>query len=162
MPEKDWRRALDRESLVIAGREPSDTPPNRNHLALAPKGIASTTPHSQGFRFIYCHSRRRLGSPWVGRINAALKRLQLAIVTPGATSTLSASSASLFLCRCLDTFFCFFTYATTNLQPSSCTVLYQTPGSSDVVVQSPVMPNSRRSPATQSVHSISFPPGPHF
>ena len=26
----------------------------------------STTPYSQGFRFFYRHSRRRLGSPWVG------------------------------------------------------------------------------------------------
>ena len=42
---------------------------------------------------------------------------------------------------------------------ASRTVLYQAPGSSAAVFQSPVMPNSRRSSATQAVHSFSFPPG---
>ena len=46
--------------------------------------------------FFIGHSRRRFGSPRVGPINAALKPLKLATVTPGATSTLSAPSASLF------------------------------------------------------------------
>ena len=133
--------------------------PDRHH---APKRIASTTPYSQGFRFLYRHSRRRLGSPWIGPINAALKRLKLATVTSGATSTLSASSASLFLCRCSDAFSSSFTHAAIHLQPPSRTVLYQTPGLSAAVLQSPVMPNSRRSSATQSVHSFSFPPGPRF
>ena len=43
------------------------------YLAFAPNGIfiVSTTPYSQGFRFLYRHSRRRLGGPWVGPINAA-------------------------------------------------------------------------------------------
>ena len=100
--------------------------PDRNH---APKRIASTTPYySQGVRFLYRHSRRRLGSPWVGPINAPLKRLKLATATPDATSTLSASSASLFLCRCLDAFSSSFIHAAINLQPPSRTVLYQTPG----------------------------------
>ena len=45
------------------------------------------------------------------------------------------------------------------LQPPSHTVLCQTPGSSAAVLQSPVMPNSRRSSATQSVHYFFFPPG---
>ena len=80
-----------------ASREPSDNPLDRNYLAFAPKGIASTTPSSQGFRFLYRHRRRRLGRPWIGPINAALKCLKLATVTPRATSTFSASSASLFL-----------------------------------------------------------------
>ena len=56
--------------------------------SIKPKRIART-PYSQGFRFLYRHSRRRLGSPWVDPINAALKRLKLATVTLGATSTLS-------------------------------------------------------------------------
>ena len=90
------------------------TSPDRNH---APKGIASTTPYSQGLRFLYRHSRRRLGSPWVGPINAALKRLKLATVTPGATSTLSASSSSLFLCRCSDAFSSSFTHALSRYSP---------------------------------------------
>ena len=41
--------------------------------------------------YTHRHSRRRLGSPWVCPINAALKRLKVAAVTPDATSTLSAS-----------------------------------------------------------------------
>ena len=99
----------------------------------------------------------------IGPISAALKRLKLATVTPGATSTLSASSTSLFLCRCSDAFSSSFTRAAINLQPLSPTVLYQTPGSSAAaVLQFPVMPNSRRSSATQSVHSFSFLPGPRF
>ena len=80
------------------------TSPDRNHT---PKRIASTTPYSQGPRFLDKHSRRRLGNPWVGPINAALKRLKLAPVTPGATSTLSASSASLFLCPVFGRLFLF-------------------------------------------------------
>ena len=45
---------------------------------------------------LHRRSRRRLDSPWVGPINAALKRPKLPAVTPGAASTLSTS---LFLCR---------------------------------------------------------------
>ena len=95
---------------------------DRNH---APKRIASTTtPCSQGFRFLYRHSRRRSGSPWVGPINAALKRFKLAsAVTPGATSTSSASSASLFLCRCSDAFSSSYTHAALNLQRAMLEVL---------------------------------------
>ena len=115
-----------------------------------------------GFRPRYRHSRRHLRSPWVGPINATLKRLKLTTVTPGATSTLSASSASLFLCRCSNAFSSSFTHPAINLQPPSRSVLYQTPGSSAAVLQSPVMPNNRRSSATQSVHYFSFPPGPRF
>ena len=38
------------------------------YLVFIPKGIASTTtPSSQGFRLLYRHSRRRLGSLWVIR-----------------------------------------------------------------------------------------------
>ena len=133
--------------------------PDRNH---APKRMASTTPYSPRFRFLYRHSRRHLGDSWVGPIKAPLKRLQLATVTPGATSTLSSSSISLFLCRCSDAFSSPFNHAAVNLQPPSRTVLYQTPRSSAAVLQSPVMPNSRKSSATQSVSSFSFPPGPRF
>ena len=56
---------------------------------------------TQCFRLLHRHRRRRLGIPWVGPIDAALKRLKLVTVNPGATSTLSAS---LFLCRCSDAF----------------------------------------------------------
>ena len=41
-------------------------------------------------------------------------------------------------------------------------VLYQTPGSSAAVLQSPVMSNTRQSSATQSVHCLSFPPAHVF
>ena len=58
--------------------------------------------------------------------------------------------------------FLFFTHAAIKLQPPSRTVLYQTPGSSPAVLQPLVMPNSRRSSATQSVHYFSFPIGPRF
>ena len=137
--------------------------PDRNH---APIRRASTTRYSQGFRFLFRHSRRRLGSPWVGPINAALKRLKLATVTPGATSTLSASSASLFPCHryyVLGRLFIFLhPRGHKPTAPFTYCAIYQTLGSSAAVVQSPVMPNSRRSSATQSVHSLSFSPGPRF
>ena len=49
-----------------------------------------------------------------------------------------------------------------NLQPPSHTALCQTPGSSPAVLQSPVMPNTRRSFATQcSVSIISSSPQAH-
>ena len=127
-----------------------------------PPQSLNDSPYSQGFMFLYRHSRRRLESTWAGPINAALKRLKLATVTPGVTSTLIASSASLFLCRCLEVFYFSFTHhAAINLQPPR-TVLYQTPRSSEAVLQSPVIPNSQRSSATRSVHSFSPPPGPRF
>ena len=81
-------------------------PSNRNCLAFAPKGIASTTPYSQGSQ-----ASLRIGTtdaaqgvPWVAPINVALKRLKRPTVTPSATSTLSASLASLFLYRFSDAF----------------------------------------------------------
>ena len=68
-----------RESLVLY-RQPRAIrhSPDRNYLAFISKGIASSTPYSQGFRLLYRHSQRRLGSPWVDPIKAAIKRLKLA------------------------------------------------------------------------------------
>ena len=80
-----------------ASREPSDTLPGSQPCTQT-RSIYHI-PYSQGLSFHYRHNRRRLGSPWVGPINAVRKRLKLATVTPGALSTLSASSASLFFCR---------------------------------------------------------------
>ena len=135
MPGKG-RRALDRESLIYRQPQAIRYPPprNRNNFAFVSKSIAYTTPYSQGFRLLYRHSRRRLGIPGVGPINTALKRLKLTTATPGATSTLSASSASLSLCRCSDAFHSSFTHSVINLQPPSRIVLYQTPGSSTGVL----------------------------
>ena len=144
-----------------ASREPTDTLPGSQPCTQTRS--VYHTPHSQGFSFLSRHSRHRLGSPWVGPINAARKRLKLATVTPGATSTLSASSPSLFFCcRWLDAFSSSFTHAAINLQTPPCTALYHTPGSSAAVLQSPVTPNSRRSSAAQSVQSFSSSSGPRF
>ena len=138
MPENDRKRALDRESLVY--RQPRAIrylPPPRRSSQLLISRIC-TQRHSlalqlralsQGFRLLYRHSRRRSGSPSVDPINAALKRFKLAAVTLGAASILSATSTSLFLCRCSGAFSSSFTYAAINLEPPSRTVLYQTPGS---------------------------------
>ena len=63
--------------IVPAASHPIPSP-DRSH---APKRVVSTTTrYSQGFRFLYRHSRRRLGSPWVGPVHAALKRLKLATI----------------------------------------------------------------------------------
>ena len=98
-------------------------------------------------RLPYRRSRRCLGNPWAGPINAALKRLKIAAqslqVQP---QPFSASSVSR---RFSDAFSSSLTHATMNLQPPSHTVLYQNPGSSAAVLQSPVMPNTRRSSVTQ-------------
>ena len=156
-------QSLNDSVWYAASRQPSDTPPDRNYLVFAPKGITSTTPYSQGLRFLYRHSLSHLGSPWVGPIKAALKHLKLATVTPGATSIWSASSASIFLCRCSNAFSSSFTHTAINLQSPSRTALHQIPGSSAAVLQSTVIPNnSRRSSATHSVHYFSFPLGPRF
>ena len=75
-------RSLKRD-WYIASRGPSGTPPDRNYLAFAPKGIISTTPPSRGLEaasLLYQRSQRRLGTPWVGPINAARKRVKLATV----------------------------------------------------------------------------------
>ena len=96
-------------------------------------------------------------------LNAALERLKFATVPPGATPTLSTySSASLCLCQFLDAFSCSLTHAAVNLQPSSRTVLYETPGSSTAVLQSPVMSNIRRSSDMYSINYFSFSPGPRL
>ena len=75
-------------------------------------------------RLPYRRSRRRYGSPRVGPLNMSLKRLKLPTVTPGATSTLSASSASLFLCRFSDVF----PHDHKSSTPPSHTVMYRTLG----------------------------------
>ena len=82
---------------VIAPAASHPTPPlDRNYLAFTPKGLKSTTKrYSQGSQN-FLSSGRRFGSPWVSPINAVLKRLKPPTVTPGATSTLSASSPLLF------------------------------------------------------------------
>ena len=96
------RKIIEEEFGILPAASHPILSPYRSYLAFAPKGITSSTtvtPYSQGFIFLYRRCRRRLGSPWVGPTNATLKRLKLATVIPGATSTLSASSASLFLYR---------------------------------------------------------------
>ena len=137
-----------------------------SHLQTKKQHLHTTPCILRVFRLPYRHSRRRLGSPWVRPINAALKYLNLAAVTPGATSTLSASSAFVSLCRFSAPFPLrnSLTYhAAIDLQPPSHTVLYRTPGGSRAaVLQSPVMPNTPRSSATQSAHYFSLPLGPRF
>ena len=104
--------------------------PDRNHL---PKRIASTT-----LRTLRVSGFSNGTVMYV--VDVAKGVLEFA---PGATSTSSASSAFLFLCRCLDAFSSYLTHhAAINLQPPSCTVLYQTSGSSEAVLKSPVMPSS--------------------
>ena len=92
---------------------PFDAFPDRKYLASVPKerhNICNTV--LSGF-----------GSPSVGPTNAAPKRLKLPTVTPGATSTLSISSAPLFYCRLSGPFSSPLSHAAINLQPPSHTVL---------------------------------------
>ena len=88
---------------------------------------------------LYRRSRCCFASSWLGPIKTALKRLKLPTVLPGAASTLSASSAYLFLCRVSDAFPSSLTLAAINLptNPFAYTVLYYTPGCSVVVLQFP-------------------------
>ena len=51
-------------------------------------------------------------------------------------------------------------HAVMNLRPPFVTASTQTSAFTDIVSQSPVMPNARMSLCTQSVHSFSFPPRP--
>ena len=141
-----------------ASREPSDNLPGSQPCTQT-HSIYNNSVLS-GFRlFLYRHSRCRLGSPWVGPINTALNRLKLATVTPGAISTLSTYFASLFPCRCSDAFSSSFNHSAINLQPPSRTTVpcrLQGGSSAAAVFQSPVMPKSRRSSASQSIHCFSF------
>ena len=111
----------------IASREPFDTFRIATTFHLLPKAYAIYNTVFPGFQ-TSLSAQRRLGNRWVGPINTVLKLLKLATVTPGATSTLSASSASLFLCRFLDAFPSSLTYAAINLQPPWHAALYQTRG----------------------------------
>ena len=110
---------------------------DRNYLAFAQKGVSYSIPYFQDFRLPYRRSRRRFGSPWVDPINAALKHLKLATVTPGVTSDLSAFFASLFLCQVFDAFSSSFTRAAITMQSPLHTMLYQTQGSSGAGLQPP-------------------------
>ena len=97
-----------------------------------------------------------------GPIKAALKRLSCPAVTPGAMGALSASSASLFFRRTSAALSSSVLHAAINVRPPSITTSHHLPGSNATVFHpstSPI-PNSRRSSATQSVHSFSLPPRP--
>ena len=110
---------------------------DRNYLAFAHKSITSTTVYHRGFRLLYQCSRHRFGSSLVGPINATLKHLKLATVTPGAASILSTYFASSFPCRFLGAFSSSMAHAAINLWTPSHTVLYQTSGSSAAVSRVP-------------------------
>ena len=144
----------------MADREPSDAPPGSQHPCV---GTQRHNIHPRVFWLPYRHSRRLIGSTWVGSIHAAaLNRLKLPTVTPGATTTWSASSVSLILCRYLGIFSSSLIHAAMHLQPPLDTVLYQAAGSSVAVLEYSVMSNTRRSSTAQSVHSFSSPTGPRF
>ena len=76
-------------------------------------GVSAHARDTKVLRLPYRCSRRRFGRPWVGLINGTLKRLNLPTVTPGTTSTLSAS---IFLWQFLDPFSSSLIPATINLQ----------------------------------------------
>ena len=138
-----------------ASREPNDT---RLESQLPRTCIQRHDTYNtalSGFSVFMLAEPRPLREFWFGPINAALKRLKLPTVTPGAASALSSSSVSLFVCRLSDAFSSFLAHAAINLEPPLHTglYLYQALGSSAVVLQSPVMPNNRRYSATLSIHS---------
>ena len=74
--------------------------------------------------------RRRFKGAGDGPSSAALKRLNFPTVTPDATTTLSASSASLFLCRVIAALSSSFLHLAINLRPPSMTVSSHAPRSS--------------------------------
>ena len=87
---------------------------NTSHLYPNRSITYYTIPYSLSLRVLrlpYRRSRHRFGSPSVGPTNAAPKRLKLPTVTPGATSTLSISSAPLFHCHLSGLFSSPFSYA---------------------------------------------------
>ena len=151
------RRSLEKETLVYCPpRAIRYSPGSQLSRICTQMHRSTTTPYTQGFRLRYRHSRRRLGSPWVGPMNAALKRLKLVTVTPGAqpqpcpSLPLLSSSAGFRTPFPLPT-------RSRSLCILCCT--NQTSGSSAAaVLQCPVMPNSRRSSArSPSILSPSLP-----
>ena len=142
---KDWH---------IVSRGPSGTPPGSQ--LLTPRIFTqrhrpiSTTPVSQGFEaasLLYQRSQRRFGTPWVGPINAALKRLQLAtVVHPTCNLNLVRLFCLSFLLSIFGGRFFLLpnpSYASINLQPASHTLLYRTPRSSAAMLRSPAMSNTQ-------------------
>ena len=147
------RRALAKEGLAYRQPWAIRYPPGSQ--LLTPRIFTqrhrpiSTTP-AQGFEaasLLYQRSQRRFGTPWVGPINAALKRLQLATVVH------SRCNLNLVRLFCLSFLLSIFggrffllpnpSYASINLQPPSHTLLYRTPRSSAAMLQSPGMSNTQ-------------------
>ena len=122
------RRSLEKETLVYCPpRAIRYSPGSQLSRICTQMHRSTTTPYTQGFRLRYRHSRRRLGSPW-GRSNERGSTTSQACYGHPrcATSTLSVSSASLFLCRFSDAFSSSLTHAVINLQPLPLhTVLYK-------------------------------------
>ena len=104
--------------------------------------------------------RRRFSGARDGPSSAALKRLNCPTVTPDATTTLFASSASLFLCRVIAALSSSFLHPAINLRPPSMTVSSHASRSRAATCQSPLMPKAPTSSAIQSVHSFSSSPAP--
>ena len=82
-----YKEALAREGLFFCQLSTSHPIPphgiattNTSHLHPKAQYLQHST--LRVLRLFYRCSRRRLGSPWVGPINAALKRLKLPTVTP--------------------------------------------------------------------------------
>ena len=162
-----WRihaRALHSEghSLESFGISPVAShpisPPDRNYLVFAPKGIILTIPYFQGFQTPLPAQPTPLGKS-LGRSNQRDSKTSRACYDHHRCNL---NLVPLFLCHFLGALSSSLTHVALNLQPPLRTVLYQSPGSSAAVLQSPVMSNTRRSSATQCVHYFSFPLGPHF
>ena len=131
------------------------------YLTFTPRGIASTTPYSQGSQNSLSVQPKPLRES-LDRFNQrSFETSQSSYGHPGCNLNLNLVRLfrlSLFLCLFLPLFghISFsLVRAALNLQPPSHTELYQKTRSSAAVLQSPVMPNTRRSLATQSVHSFS-------
>ena len=131
-------------------------PSDRNYLALAPKDITSRISYSKGSQAsLSAQQPAPLGESLGCSNRHSFKTSKASSGHPRCSLNL----VHLFYLSLLPVFrriFLFLHPCGDKPATSSHTVLYQTPGSSAVILQSLVMPNTQRSSATWSVHSISF------
>ena len=133
-----------------ASREPSDTPPESHFFSFAPNGIASTTPYSQGFRLVSLGQTNQRAST-TAHVFYGYPRYNLKLVQLFRFDLPLPGSGSIFL----------FPH-TLGHKPTVIFAHCTVPNPRVKRGGAPVMPNTRRFSATQSVRYFFFFPGLRF
>ena len=135
-----------------ASREPSGTLPGSQPCTQTRSVYHA--PYSQGFQFTLTAQSTSLSESLGWSNQRGSKTSQACYSHPRCDLNLVRLFRFSLLLPLMDAFSSSLTHAAINLQPPSCTALYHIPGSSAAVLQSLVMPNSRRSSATSTCVQI--------